>query len=121
MKMEHVFDPNRSSPTSPSFPHVFSGNPGGIRTGPPIKTFGGDGFGSRIASPQPQFSKEVTKSTKERNTAAKNAKNANCRGTACGAPEITFVSFVVNFTLRPCAPPRYVWPILKSAAAFPPK
>jgi hypothetical protein len=27
---------------SPSFPHAFSGNPGGIRTGPPIKTFGGD-------------------------------------------------------------------------------
>jgi hypothetical protein len=43
--MEHVFDPNRSSPTSPSFPHAFSGNPGGIRTGPLIKTFGGDDFG----------------------------------------------------------------------------
>jgi hypothetical protein len=27
---------------SPSFPHAFSGNPGDIRTGPPIKTFGGD-------------------------------------------------------------------------------
>ena len=27
-------------------------------TGPPIKTFGGDGLGSRISSPQPQFSKE---------------------------------------------------------------
>src|SRR6516165_3513719 len=26
----------------PSFPHVFSGNPEGIQTGPPIKTFGGD-------------------------------------------------------------------------------
>jgi hypothetical protein len=26
----------------PSFPHAFSGNPGGIRTGPRIKTFGGD-------------------------------------------------------------------------------
>ena len=25
-----------------SFPHAFSGNPGEIRTGPPIKTFGGD-------------------------------------------------------------------------------
>jgi hypothetical protein len=23
---------------------LFSGNPGGIRTGPPIKTFGGDGL-----------------------------------------------------------------------------
>jgi hypothetical protein len=62
--MEHVFDPNRSSPTSPSFPHAFSGNPGGIRTGPPIKTFGGDGLESRISSPQPQFSKEDTKFTK---------------------------------------------------------
>jgi hypothetical protein len=26
--------------------------------------------------------------------AAKNAENANCRGTACRAPEITFVTFV---------------------------
>jgi hypothetical protein len=25
-----------------SFPHAFSGNPDEIRTGPPIKTFGGD-------------------------------------------------------------------------------
>jgi len=41
-----------------SFPHAFSGNPGGIRTGPPIRTFGGDGLGSLISSPQPQFSKE---------------------------------------------------------------
>ena len=53
-----------NSPTSPSFPHVFSGNPGEIRTGPPIKTFGGDGLGSRISSPQLQFSKENTKATK---------------------------------------------------------
>src|SRR5262245_1781250 len=43
---------------SPSFPHAFSrstmltalrgskgGNPGDIRTGPPIETFGGDDFG----------------------------------------------------------------------------
>src|SRR3990170_3534754 len=29
----------------PSFPHAFSGNPGETRTGPPIKTFGGDAFG----------------------------------------------------------------------------
>ena len=36
---------------SPSFPHVFSGNPGGIRTGPPIKTFGGDGL-ARVYSTQ---------------------------------------------------------------------
>ena len=28
-----------------SFPHAFSGNPGDIRTGPPIETFGGDDFG----------------------------------------------------------------------------
>src|SRR5687768_15664644 len=28
-----------------SFPHACSGNPGGIRTGPPIKTFGGDDLG----------------------------------------------------------------------------
>ena len=31
---------------SPSFPHVFSGNPGETRTGPPIRTFGGDEFAS---------------------------------------------------------------------------
>jgi hypothetical protein len=43
--------PNRSSPTSPSFPHAFSGNPGEIRTGPPIKTFGGDGFGVAFFAP----------------------------------------------------------------------
>jgi hypothetical protein len=54
--MEHVFDPKPNSPTSPSFPHAFSGNPGGIRTGPPIKTFGGDGLES------PQFSKEAQSS-----------------------------------------------------------
>ena len=30
---------------SPSFPHAFSGNPGEPRTGPPIRTFGGDNFG----------------------------------------------------------------------------
>jgi hypothetical protein len=64
--MEHVFDPNRSSPTSPSFPHAFSGNPGGIRTGPPIKTFGGDDFGVASLLPEPQFSKEDMKSTKLR-------------------------------------------------------
>ena len=28
------------SPSSPSFPYGFSGNPGGIRTGPPIKHSG---------------------------------------------------------------------------------
>jgi hypothetical protein len=32
---------------TPSFPHVFSGNPGETRTGPPIEAFGGDEFGSR--------------------------------------------------------------------------
>src|SRR5918995_6910122 len=48
MKMDYVLQP--LCPTSPSFPHVFSGNPGGIRTGPPIKTFGGDGLGGRISS-----------------------------------------------------------------------
>jgi hypothetical protein len=40
---------------------LFSGNPGEIRTGPPIKTFGGDGLRSRISSLPPQFSKEDTK------------------------------------------------------------
>ena len=53
--MEHVFDPNRTSPTSPSFPHAFSGNPGGIRTGPPIKTFGGDDFGVALFAPAAIF------------------------------------------------------------------
>jgi hypothetical protein len=80
--MEYVLQPP-NSPTSPSFPHVFSGNPGGIRTGPPIKTFGGDGFGSRISSLRPQFTKEVTKSLarqsrnqKNRNISRKDAKAA---------------------------------------------
>jgi hypothetical protein len=35
-----------------------------FRTGPPIKTLGGDGFVRRIFSPEPQFSKESTKDTK---------------------------------------------------------
>ena len=36
-----------------AFPHAYSGNPGGIRTGPPIKTFGGDAVGeSHLCSPQ---------------------------------------------------------------------
>src|SRR5687768_7944807 len=30
-----------------SFPHASSGNPGEFRTGPPIKTFGGDDWGRR--------------------------------------------------------------------------
>ena len=36
----------------PSFPHAFSGNPGKIRTGPPIKAFGGDelGFRAQVSS-----------------------------------------------------------------------
>jgi len=32
-----------SSIRSPSFPHAFSGNPGG-RTGPPLETCGGDSW-----------------------------------------------------------------------------
>ena len=37
----------------------------GTGTGPPIKTFGGDVFGSRDQfTPNPKFSKEGTKSTK---------------------------------------------------------
>ena len=39
--MEYVLQAANSR-TSLSFPHASSGNPGGIRTGPPIKTFGGD-------------------------------------------------------------------------------
>jgi hypothetical protein len=34
-----------NSRTTLSFPHASSGNPGGIRPGPPIKTFGGDDLG----------------------------------------------------------------------------
>jgi hypothetical protein len=41
----------------PSFPHAFSGNPGEFRTGPPIKTFGGDELGFRA---------EVSSSGRER-------------------------------------------------------
>ena len=37
---------------SSSFPRVFSGNPGEIRTGPPIKAFGGDGFAFISARPR---------------------------------------------------------------------
>jgi hypothetical protein len=32
----------RQNLKSPSFPHALSGNPDDLRTGPPIKTFGGD-------------------------------------------------------------------------------
>jgi hypothetical protein len=71
--MEYVLQTPLFSDES-SFPHAFSGsatrlwtdpsfggNPGEIRTGPPIKTFGGDGLRSRISSPQRQFSKKHTK------------------------------------------------------------
>ena len=44
IKMEYVLQAANSR-TSLSFPHASSGNPGGIRTGPPIKTFGGDDLG----------------------------------------------------------------------------
>jgi len=37
--------PQRRGVRTPSFPHVFSGNPGETGTGPPIKTFGVDDFG----------------------------------------------------------------------------
>jgi hypothetical protein len=60
MKIEQYFE-NPNSP-SPSFPHAFSGNPGGFRTGPPIKPFGGDDFGSPIFTAAP-LSKEITKVT----------------------------------------------------------
>jgi hypothetical protein len=59
--MEQYFE-NANSP-SPSFPHAFSGNPGGFRTGPPIKAFGGDDFGSPIFTAAP-LSREDTKNTK---------------------------------------------------------
>src|SRR5688572_5190459 len=39
IKMKYVLQ-SANSRTSLSFPHASSGNPGGIRTGPPIKTFG---------------------------------------------------------------------------------
>jgi hypothetical protein len=44
MKMEYVLQAANSR-TSLSFPHACSGNLGGIRSGPPIKTFGGDDLG----------------------------------------------------------------------------
>jgi hypothetical protein len=106
MKTEYVLQAH-NSPTSPSFPHAFSGNPGGIRTGPPIKTFGGDGLGRLISSTQPQFSQEHTKVTKlphllllprfageERGGGEANAK-CQWRWARFIAPsEITFVNFV---------------------------
>jgi hypothetical protein len=55
--MEYVLQAANSR-TSLSFPHASSGSPGGIRIGPPIKTFGDDDLGSRFSSPQPQFSME---------------------------------------------------------------
>jgi hypothetical protein len=61
--MEACLDLNRSSPTSPSFPHAFSGNPGGIRTGPPIKTFGVTALGVALFVSAAIF-EEDTKVTK---------------------------------------------------------
>ena len=43
-EMEYVLQAANSR-TSLSFPQASSGNPGGIRTRPPIKTFGGDDLG----------------------------------------------------------------------------
>ena len=34
-----------NSLTTLSFPQAYSGNPGGIQTGPPIRAFGGDDLG----------------------------------------------------------------------------
>ena len=42
--MEYVLQAANSR-TSLSFAHASSGNPGGIRTGPPIKAFGADDLG----------------------------------------------------------------------------
>jgi hypothetical protein len=47
--------PNSILRMIPSFPRAFSGNPGEIRTGPPIKTFGGDDFWESHSHPQPNF------------------------------------------------------------------
>jgi hypothetical protein len=44
--------------TSLSFPHASNGNPGGIRMDPRLKYSRVTTLGSRISSPQPQFSKE---------------------------------------------------------------
>ena len=48
-------------PPNPSFPHAFSGNPGGVSDGPPIKTFGGDSFWESHLLTQQPFSKDDTK------------------------------------------------------------
>jgi hypothetical protein len=56
-RMKRSIPLKNSSPYSPrelSFPHAFSGGStvlttGGIRIGPPIRAFGGDGFGTHIS------------------------------------------------------------------------
>jgi hypothetical protein len=42
-------------PPNPSFPHAFSGNPGGVRMGPRLKHSGVTAFGSRISLPAATF------------------------------------------------------------------
>ena len=61
-EMEYVLQAANSW-TSLSFPHASSGNPGGIRTRPRLKHSGVTILGSRISSPQPQFSKENEENT----------------------------------------------------------
>jgi hypothetical protein len=50
-----------NSRTSVSFPHTPSGNPAGIRTGPPIKTFRVTILGSRIFHLDRNFRRSTTK------------------------------------------------------------
>jgi hypothetical protein len=58
----------RNCDASSSFPHVFSGNPGGIRTGPPIKAFGGDGCEAvSLVFACSVISTQGTKGTKDHN------------------------------------------------------
>ena len=54
MKME-LASTLRSSSTSPSFPHAFSGNPGGIRTGPRLKHSGVTLLESYLSTPSQIF------------------------------------------------------------------
>jgi hypothetical protein len=65
IKVEYLLQAANSR-TSLSFPHASSGNPGGIRTGPPIKHSAVTILGSRISSPQRQFSKKGQEEHEER-------------------------------------------------------
>src|SRR5688572_15788152 len=64
IKMEYVLQAANSR-TTPSFPHASSGNPAEFGLDPRLKHSGVTILGSRISSPQPQFSAKRPKDTKQ--------------------------------------------------------